>query len=111
MSTFVLRETVFAPGINIYTGNVQGGHAYSTIKDSDWNNVVELTCVVDQEWLDALALCNPEDVPTYRLGESTVRLLNMDVGRALAVEWMKANHPDDMLVTATGGITLFPETT
>lgn len=101
MAQWLYTERSFPAGINIYTGNVQGGHAYASIKlGTDYSNRYEVQRIIDDEWLKVLEECNPEEAEHYRAlkGHPTTRLLNTDEAHRLAVEWMKANHPHDRLV-------------
>ena len=112
MDDYRLRITSFEAGINIYTGRVQGGHAYAQIELPDRTRVdIErpLTKDVVQEFNDL------EFGSEYAYdwgkgaeeGDTTMRLKDADQARELAIEWMKANAPDTRLVSnmyhLTGG--------
>lgn len=93
---YVLELTTFGAGINIYTGTVQGGHTYAQIRDDNYKTVVELERIIDEEFLETI----PEgDVPTYRIGRMTSRLLTEAEAIYLACEWMKDNEPNRLLVS------------
>ena len=101
---YVLMLTTFPEGMNIYTGTMQGGHTYAEIRDNDFKTVAEIERMIDAEFQATI----PEgDLPTYRLGRTTSRLLTEEEAIRLACEWMSANRPEGTLTSKmywlTGG--------
>lgn len=105
MTDHELQVISYGAGINIYTGTVQGGHAYATIRTPDGERI-QLEREVTQAVIDEFASLDHTD--KYDVGEFTARLLNERQAYELARAWMAANAPAGRLVCA--GQTIYPQT-
>jgi hypothetical protein len=103
--THRLRITEFEAGMNIYTGTMQGGHAYATITDPDGERH-ELEYEIDRAFISALKEQYRYDeerledaLAGYKIGQPTTRLRGKEHAIELAVLWMQGNAPDGTLVS------------
>ena len=113
MAKYRLHITSYehAAGINIYTGKVQGGHAYAYVEAPDRTRVElerELTHEVAQSFTDLEF--GSDAAYAWRGGEreTTARLASSAQALELACAWMAENAPDDELVEEYSTKILYP---